>query len=443
LKEDPFPIFLQLNALVDNSEVSFLFIIAGFVFILFLMFLSALVSGSEVSFFSLDSKNLINLAQIDARKEHRIRRLLMHPNRLLATILIANNFINVAIIVFFYYFSNELMIHYGIISSPGIAFLIQVVLITFLLVLLGEITPKVYAKQNAVKFSSKTSGFIWVLQSIFHPLSSILLFATSFIDDRVKRKSSSVSMEEISQAIELTEDLEESDEDRRILKSIVEFGNIDVKEIMKPRTDVVAIEKDAPYKEVLNTVISSSFSRIPIYEKTFDSIKGVLYIKDLLPFIEDEDLDWLSLCHQPMFVPETKKINELLKEFQERKIHLAIVVDEYGGTSGIITLEDILEEIVGDIVDEFDDDGKLYSQLDRSTFVFEAKTSLNDFLKIVNGKHDYFDNLKGDTDTIAGLILESTGYLPKISDEIDFPPYKFIIESVDERKINRVKVVIS
>tara|TARA_B100001750_G_C15344074_1_gene513756 strand:- start:165 stop:920 length:756 start_codon:yes stop_codon:yes gene_type:complete len=249
-------------------------------------------------------------------------------------------------------------------------------------------------------------------------------------------------MEEISQAIELASDGQDHREEQRILRSIVEFGNIDVKEIMKPRTDVIAIEKNASYSDVLQLIVSSSYSRIPVYDGTFDHVKGILYIKDLIPFISEKELDWFTLCHPPLFVPETKKINDLLKEFQDKKIHLSVVVDEYGGTSGIVTLEDILEEIVGEINDEFDDDGMQYSKLDGNTFVFEAKTSLNDFLKIVDGETDYFDQIKGDTDTIAGIILEKTGVIPKISSEITFSPYTFIVESVDDRRIKRVKVII-
>ena len=409
------------------------------VFVVVLIILSALISGSEVSFFSLSSQNLKELSEIDKKKEEQIRSQLQNPNRLLATILIANNFINVAIIIISYYITYQI---FNFSSSPMFQFVIQVVIITFILVLLGEITPKVYAKQNAVLFSKRMVPLIRTFEVAFFPLSSILISATSFIDKRLIKKSSNISMEEISQAIEIASDGNDHEDEQRILKSIVEFSNIDVKEIMKPRTDVIAIEKNASYSEVLQLIVSSSYSRIPVYEGTFDHVKGILYIKDLIPFISEKELDWIQLCHPPLFVPETKKINDLLKEFQDKKIHLAVVVDEYGGTSGIVTLEDILEEIVGEINDEFDDDGMQYSKLDTNTFVFEAKTSLNDFLKIVDGETDYFDHIKGDTDTIAGLILEKTGIIPKISEEIVFHPYTFIVESVDDRRIKRVKVVI-
>ena len=434
--EDPFDFLLFIK---DTGSFN-VEIILALLSVILLIILSALVSGSEVSFFSLNANKLDELSKVDQKRESQIRKLLSNPNKLLATILIANNFINISIIIISYYITLQLFDFSP--SDTLIQFLIQVVLITFILVLLGEITPKVYAKQNAVLFSKRIVPLISFVDFIFTPLSSILLFSTSFIDNRLKKKLSNVSMEEISQAIDLTSDNERYSE-KRILKSIVEFANIDVKEIMKPRTDVIALEINTSFDEVIKVILSSSYSRIPVYEDTFDNIKGILYIKDLLPYLDKKELDWRDLCHPPLFVPETKKINDLLKEFQDKKIHLSIVVDEYGGTSGIVTLEDILEEIVGEINDEFDDDGAQYSRLDENTFSFEAKTSLNDFLRIVDGESDYFDNIKGDNDTIAGIILEKTGVIPKTAEEIIFHPYRFIVESVDDRKIKRVKVVIN
>ena len=423
---------------VEINEVSSS-IIVGFVIIFILIFLSALISGSEVSFFSLNSQNLEDLKKTDSKKEVQIRNLLNKPNKLLATILIANNFVNVAIIVLSTYISSQL---FNFTKAPVLQFVVQVVIITFILVLLGEITPKVYAKQNSVQFSRKIVSFIDLMSKIFYPLSYLLISSTSFVEKRLKQKSEDISMNEIQKAIEIAENAVENADDKRILESIVEFGNIDVKEIMKPRTDVVSIDMNTPYSEVLKIIVASSYSRIPIYNQSFDKVNGILYIKDLLPYLSEKDLDWFSLCHLPLFVPETKKINELLKEFQSKKIHLAIVVDEYGGTSGIVTLEDVLEEIVGEINDEFDDDGNQYSKLDNDTFIFEGKTSLNDLLKIIGGRIDYFDEEKGDSDSLAGLILERCGKIPKISEQIKFPPYTFVIESADDRRINRVKVII-
>ncbi len=435
---DPFPILLNTIISVEIKDLT-IGLVIGIIIVFILIFLSALVSGSEVSFFSLSSKNLEDLSEIDEKKEDQIRSLLSNPNKLLATILITNNFINVAIIILSSYLTANI---FDFSSSKTFQFIVQVIVITFVLVLLGEITPKVYAKQNAVLFSKRMSSLIKFFETIFSPFSSILIKTSSFIDKRLKQKSIDISMEEISQAIELASDGDQLEEEKKILKSIVEFGNIDVREIMKPRIDVVSLEKNVSFDQVLNLIVSSSYSRIPVYEGSFDNIHGVLYIKDLIPHISSKNVDWNSMCHEALFVPETKKINDLLKEFQEKKIHLAIVVDEYGGTSGIVTLEDVLEEIVGEINDEFDDDGNQYSKLDRDNFVFEAKISINDFLKVVEGETDYFDEIKGDADTLAGLIIERTGIIPKISDKVDFPPYTFFIESADERKINRVKVHI-
>ena len=438
MKEDPIPFLLNTTFFVEINEISSSIII-GFIIVLILIFISSLISGSEVSFFSLNSQNLDKLSKTDTKKEIQIRRLLKKPSKLLATILIANNFVNVAIIVISSYLTSIL---FNFDESPIFQFIIQVVIITFILVLLGEITPKVYAKQHAVNFSKRIVSLISFLEKIFSPISYLLVSSTSFIDKRLKQKSEDISMNEIQKAIDLTENNLENEDDKRILKSIVEFGNIDVKEIMKPRTDVISIEMNTEYSEVLQIIVNSSYSRIPVYKESFDDIKGILYIKDLLPHLSKENLDWFSLCHSPLFVPETKKINDLLKEFQTKKTHLAIVVDEYGGTSGIVTLEDVLEEIVGEINDEFDDDGKQYSKLDADNFIFEGKTSLNDFLKIVDGETDYFDDEKGDSDSLAGLILERCGVIPKISDRIEFPPYTFIIESADDRRIKRIKVII-
>ena len=435
---DPLPILLNTVILVEINDLT-IGLVLGIIIVFILIFLSALVSGSEVSFFSLSSKNLEDLSEIDEKKEDQIRSLLSNPNKLLATILITNNFINVAIIILSSYLTANI---FDFSSSKILQFIVQVIVITFVLVLLGEITPKVYAKQNAVLFSKRMSSLIKFFEIVFSPLSSILIKASSFINKRLKQKSLDISMEEISQAIELASDGDQLEEEKKILKSILEFGNIDVREIMKPRIDVVSLERNVNFDEVLNLIVSSSYSRIPVYDGSFDNIHGVLYIKDLIPHISSKNVDWSSMCHEALFVPETKKINDLLKEFQDKKIHLAIVVDEYGGTSGIVTLEDVLEEIVGEINDEFDDDGTLYSKLDNDNFVFEAKISLNDFLKIVEGETDCFDDMKGDSDTIAGLIIEQTGVIPKISEKINFPPYTFFIESADERKINRVKVRI-
>ena len=319
----------------------------------------------------------------------------------------------------------------------------QIVVITFVIVLFGEITPKVYANRNALWFSKWMSIPLNLSSKLFSPLSYLLTSSTAFIDKRLKRKKEVVSMDEIAEALELITETDPNEEEQKILKSIVEFGNIDVKEIMKSRVDVVAIEQKLLFEKVIELVVDSGFSRIPVYKENFDDVIGILYVKDLISHLDQKsDFKWQDLIRSAYFVPETKMINDLLKEFQDKKIHLAIVVDEYGGTSGIVTLEDILEEIVGDITDEFDDDGNFFSVLDEYNFIFEGKISLNDFLKTVKGETDYFDDVKGDSDSLAGLILELKGVIPNKGEVIKFAPYIFTIESSDSRKIKRIKVQI-
>ena len=435
---DPFPyllttiISLEIHDLNTGTFISLMIVFS-------LILLSALVSGSDTSFFSLNSHALNDISDVDKKKEKQIRGLLSNPKKLFATIFIAKNVINVLIIVISFIISHNV---FDFSSSIITEITFQVIVISFILVLLTQITPKVYAKQNAVSFSIITCSLVKFLYFIFSPISSFLINSSSFIDKRLKQKSLDISIEELSQALDFSRDEDKLKEEKKILKSIIDFGNIDVREIMKPRVDVISLEKNASFQEVLSLVVSSPYSRIPVYENSFDNIHGVLYIKDLIPYISTKKINWSSLCHEPLFVPETKKINDLLKEFQEKKIHLAFVVDEYGGTSGIVTLEDVLEEIVGEINDEFDEDGTQYSKLDDNNYIFEAKTSLNDFLKVVEGETDYFDNIKGDTDTIAGIIIEKTGTIPKKSEKVEFFPYTFFIESADDRKINKVKVKI-
>ena len=373
---DPFPyllttiISLEIHDLNTGTFISLMIVFS-------LILLSALVSGSDTSFFSLNSHALNDISDVDKKKEKQIRGLLSNPKKLFATIFIAKNVINVLIIVISFIISHNV---FDFSSSIITEITFQVIVISFILVLLTQITPKVYAKQNAVSFSIITCSLVKFLYFIFSPISSFLINSSSFIDKRLKQKSLDISIEELSQALDFSRDEDKLKEEKKILKSIIDFGNIDVREIMKPRVDVISLEKNASFQEVLSLVVSSPYSRIPVYENSFDNIHGVLYIKDLIPYISTKKINWSSLCHEPLFVPETKKINDLLKEFQEKKIHLAFVVDEYGGTSGIVTLEDVLEEIVGEINDEFDEDGTQYSKLDDINYIFEAKTSLNDFL---------------------------------------------------------------
>lgn len=436
MEEVPVPIFLSIFSGVElhllNAEV-----LTSFFIVLILITCSAFVSGAEVAYFSLSASEIDDLEK--EKESSAILKLLKKPNQLLATILIANNFINVAIVIFSSYLTSMA------ISFPDdspLEFVFQVVIITGLLVLFGEITPKVYANQNAKQFSANMSKPLLFLQQVFYPLSYLLVTTTNFIDKRLAQKQTEVSVEEISKALDITEH-ESKEEERRILRSIVEFGNTDVKEVMKSRVDVLAIEHKTKFTEVLKLIISSGYSRIPVYKEQFDAVLGILYIKDLIPFLnEDDGFEWVKLCRAPYYVPETKMINDLLKEFQVKKNHIAIVVDEYGGTSGIVTLEDVLEEIVGEINDEFDGDENVYSKLDDHNYIFEGNISLIDFLKIVKGEIDYFDELKGESDSLAGLVLEVEGRILKIGEVCKIPPYTMLVESADVRRIKRLKVTI-
>jgi len=405
-----------------------------------MLFFSALISGAEVAYFSLAPNDVESLNNDKSKKARLTLKLLEKPNKLLATILITNNFINISIIILSAYLTASV---FRFPENSIIEIIIQIVVITFVIVLFGEITPKVYANRNALVFSKWMSIPLNLSSKIFSPLSFILTSSTRFIDKRFKQKKEVVSMDEIAEALQLTTASQQNEEEQKILKSIVKFGNIDVKEIMKSRVDVVAIDENILFEKVIELVVDSGFSRIPVYKEKFDDVIGILYVKDLIPHLDKKsDFKWQDLIRSAYFVPETKMISDLLKEFQDKKIHLAIVVDEYGGTSGIVTLEDVLEEIVGDITDEFDDDGNIFSVLDDYNFIFEGKISLNDFLKTVKGETDYFDDVKGDSDSLAGLILELKGMIPKKGDIIKFAPYTFTIESSDSRKIKRIKVQI-
>ena len=437
MKEDPLPITLNILSQVDIHFFQIENVLIFFLIVLLLTF-SAFVSGAEISYFSLSMSDLEKLRE-DNPKNKLIFKLLKSPNHLLATILIANNFINVAIVIISAYLTS---ISFTFPKGSILEFVFQVIIITSLLVLFGEITPKVYANQNAVKFSLLMAKPLTFLNKLFYPFSFLLVSTTSFIENRLIKKESNVNIDEISKALELTDE-ENDGKEGKILRSIVEFGNTDVKEIMRSRVDVIAVDKNTKYSDLLKIITSSGYSRIPVYDEQFDNVLGILYIKDLIPFLsKDNNFSWIDLCRLPFFVPENKMINDLLKEFQAKKNHIAIVVDEYGGTSGIVTLEDVLEEIVGEINDEFDDEDHNYSKLDDKNYVFEGKILLIDFLKIVKVDLDFFDDLKGESDSLAGLILEHQGIIPKIGDIIKIKGFIFQIESVDLRRIKRVKVTL-
>ena len=430
----------QLTLLIQNlttNNIDLNMLLAS-IAMLSLLFCSAMISGSEVAYFSLDASKWKE--EEDKTSVTQIKKLLQKPNHLLATILISNNFINVAIIILSTYMTESLL-DYA--RHPIFSFVIQVVIVTFALLLLGEVIPKVYANQKTLTFAKRMSGPLSLLSAIFKPVSQLLVSSTSIIEKRFNTKGYQISVDDLSSALDLTGENDTKEEEKKILRSIVEFGNIQVKEIMKSRVEVSALEQNTPFEAVKKLVISSGYSRIPVYRENFDTIIGVLYIKDLLPFLNQTDFEWSNLIRTPFFVPEGKMIDDLMREFQEKKIHLAIVVDEYGGTSGIVTLEDIIEEIVGDINDEFDDDGIQFSKLDSSNYIFEGKTSLNDVLKTIDGEIDFFDSIKGESDTLAGLILEIKGNIPENGEILNYKQYSFTVESVDKTRVKRIKVTIN
>jgi len=407
---------------------------------LILLMCSALISGSEVAYFSLEPTDLKEFESDDAKTSSRILALLERPEKLLATILIANNFVNIGIVVVFTYIVAGTMNFEG--YAPWVPFVVQVFVVTALLLLLGEIIPKVYATVNSKKLCALMSLPLEILAKIFSPLSRILLATSNVLQSRVKARQADFSVDELETALELTRDEETTPDEEKILKGIVRFGNTDVKQIMTPRTEVVSYDITTTYKDLMVDLTEQGYSRLPVYRESLDSVIGVLYLKDLLPYSEEEDLNWQKLLRSPYFVPENKKLDDLLKEFQEMKMHMAIVVDEYGGTSGIVTLEDIIEEIVGEITDEYDDEAIFYSKLDESNYIFEGKTPLVDLYKILDIEGENFESAKGDSDTLAGFILELSGKIPMKNEKIKFENYVLTVEAADKRKIKRVKLTI-
>lgn len=407
--------------------------IIGIIFMLILIFFSALISGSEVAFFSLTPKTIQDIMKDKSETSERIMHLLSKPEKLLATILISNNLVNVGIVILSSYLTNLIFNFEG---SPILEMIFKVVVITFILLLFGEIIPKVYATRFELKFAKLMSLPLTFLAKIFSPLSKILISSTTIIKKNIKNKNN-ISIDDLSTALDLAED-DELKEDEKILKGIVNFGSITTSQIMKPRVDVISVDIKENFKNIIQLIIDSGFSRIPVYNKTFDEIKGVIYAKDLLPHIHKSSFRWQSLIRPPYYVPETKKINDLLSEFQSKKIHMAIVIDEYGGSAGIITLEDVLEEIVGEITDEFDEDDKQYKRISENEIEFEAKILLHDFCKIMDITDDYFDDNKGESETLAGLILEIKGEIPDVNESAIFRDFEFKVTEVDNRRIKKI-----
>lgn len=407
--------------------------------LLLLLICSALISGSEVAFFSLNASDLESLEENNAENE-RINNLLKQPEELLGTILIANNFVNVGIVILSSFLLNEYFSPEN--WSTLAVFLVEILSITTVLLLFGEILPKVYARSSRLSFAKLVAGFLSGIHKILLPLSRRLSKTVNRLS--IEGKGPSISVDDLEQALELTSDDNTKVEEQRILKGIVRFGSTSVKEVMTPRTSVVAIDEKTGYHEALNKMTESGYSRIPVFEENLDQIKGLLYVKDLLPYMDaSEKFGWQDLMRQPFFVPESKKIDDLLGEFQRRRVHLAIVVDEFGGTSGVITLEDVLEEIVGEISDEFDDDDLSYSKLDDYNFVFEASIPLIDLCRVLDLPKDRFDAVDGESDTLAGLVLELAGKFLDKGEVISYDEFTFLVESTDQRKIIRVKITIN
>jgi gliding motility-associated protein GldE len=408
------------------------------VILLALLVLSAIISGSEVAFFSITLHELDELKKSKNKADARVATLLSGPKYLLATILILNNFVNVAIVTLSTYFSWQLFS--GASEAKVIAILTFV--ITFLIVFFGEIVPKIYATQQRLLFARKTSGLLTLGSSAMKPLSWLLVNLTSIVERRIAKKDfGSSSIEEVHHALEMTTKSGISEEEKDILKGIVNFSTISVTQVMRSRIDIEAVENDINYHELMDIINKEGFSRIPVFNEDLDNIDGILYVKDLLPHIDkEENFTWQELLRPAYFVPESKMIDDLLKDFQEMRVHIAIVVDEYGGTSGLLTMEDILEEIVGEINDEFDEEEQPYYKVAEDTFDFEGRTSINDMCKALKLEPGFFDEIKGESESVGGMILEQLATIPNTGEFIDYQKYKFTILAVDKRRIKKVRV---
>lgn len=433
-------IFTYLDVTLNAFSISTLLALIAIVVTLVI---SAFVSAAETALFSLTPTDMEALKNDSSPTDKKIIELINSPKRLLATLLISNNFMNIVVVIIsstFIFGENAL---YDFSKNPLLGFFTQVIAVAFLILMVAEITPKIYATQSPLNTSRKLVYFVQFLQGLFYPASSFLITSTSLLDKLIKPKSHTISVDDLSQALDLTEVEDIADEDHKILKEIVKFGSTEVKQIMKPRMDITAFEVGMGYKKLLAELTLCGFSRVPIYKETLDTIVGVLYAKDLLPHLnEPDDFNWQGIMRTPFYVPENKKIDNLLKEFQHKKIHMALIVDEYGGTSGIVTLEDIIEEVVGEISDEFDDEDIVYSKLDESNYIFEGKTPLNDVCRIIQIDANLFDEVKGDSDTLAGLLIEIEGRIPKKGDIVNFKEMDFSVESADKRRVKRVKITL-
>ena len=409
----------------------------GIIGIVVLLFCCAMVAASEVALFSLSPQNLIDLSISSASKSKIIYKLLSKPKKLLATILVANNFLHIAIVILFSFSLDEV---FSTIASPIVKFVVEVILVTFLILLFGEVLPKIYASRNNIKFASFIAIPLSILDKLLTPISMPMRSLTLYLQEKLGKQKTNFSVDQLSQALELTSTDDTSSEEQKILEGIVSFGNTDTKQVMSPRIDVFGLDIEETFAQIYPKIIEKGYSRIPVYQDNIDNIKGVLFIKDLLPHIDKKEFDWKELLREPFFVPENKKLDNLLKDFQGMKSHLAIVVDEYGGTSGLVSLEDIIEEIVGDISDEFDDETINYSKIDDNNFLFEGKINLKDFYRIIDVNEETFEIRKGEAETLAGFILEILGNFPKKGQKIQFENCLFKIELVDKKRIKQIKV---
>ncbi len=436
--DDPYPSY-HLLAQISDITPSYL-ILNGLLFILLLIG-SALVSGSEVAFFSLSNDDLENLRDENSPTGKTIVKLIESPKKLLSTILILNNLINIGIVTLTTFVSWSI---FGMNATGIVIILVQTIGVTFAIVFFGEIVPKVYANQAKLKFSFLMAPSISFFSYILQPLSAFLMASSNLIERRIQKRSYSLSVDELNHALELTTE-DTPNEEKGILKGIVNFGTLTVKQVMRSRMEITAVSIDMDFHELMDKINKSGYSRIPVYEETIDNITGILYIKDLLPFIDkDEDFPWKELIRKSFFVPENKKVDTLLKDFQQKRVHMAIVVDEYGGTSGLVTLEDLIEEIIGEINDEFDDtDDIFFQEIDPSTFIFEGKVSLNDFCKKLDLDSNVFGEVKGESESLGGLLLELNSKLPKNGTKIIFGDFEFTVLAVDSRKIKKIKVHIT
>ncbi|WP_426095270.1 gliding motility-associated protein GldE [Flavobacterium sp. DSR2-3-3] len=414
-------------------------VVFGFTGIVILLFCSALISGAEVALFSLSQKDIDETLQENNSKGKLIAALLEKPKKLVATLLVANNFITISVVLLFSFVGKTI---FSAVTAPLLKFILEVLTATFLILLFGQVLPKVYASRNNRKFAKLIVYPVAFLDKLLSPISLPMRAATIYLHNKLGKQKTNFSVDQLSQALELTASDQTSTEEQKILEGIVSFGNTDTKQVMSPRIDIFALEIDESFSVICPKIIEKGFSRIPVYRDNIDQIEGVLYVKDLLPHINTNEFDWKSLLREPFFVPENKKLDNLLKDFQSMKSHLAIVVDEYGGTSGLVSLEDVIEEIVGDISDEFDDENINFSQIDDKNYLFEGKINLKDFYRIIDVEEELFEIKKGEAETLAGFILEILGNFPKKNQRISFENCLFTIEAVDQKRVKQIKVTI-